>query len=106
MTHTPGPWEIDRNQGDDEFRHCGITTVAKNDHGGHETIATVSMTPPWDVETYDWCILPENAEANARLIAAAPEMLAALKGISSRWDDEDAWEAVEAAIAKATGGEP
>lgn len=47
-------------------------------------------------------------KANARLIAAAPEMLAALKSAiewaeyTGGWDG-DAWSEIRAAIAKATG---
>lgn len=50
--------------------------------------------------------------ANARLIAAAPDLLAALRGllseVSARADDLDILEAVlaaEAAVDKATGGD-
>jgi hypothetical protein len=58
----------------------------------------------------------EEAEANARLIAAAPELLAALKALIIDWDaiDSDAqvpeeindnahWKAARAAIAKVEG---
>jgi hypothetical protein len=58
---------------------------------------------------------PERAEANAALIAAAPELLEALKGILPAFDNEstrtirkvyaDRIEAAEAAIAKAEKGE-
>lgn len=48
------------------------------------------------------------AAANARLIAAAPEMLAALEMVMRRGridDSEEAMNQVAAAIAKAKGGE-
>lgn len=46
----------------------------------------------------------EEAEANARLIAAAPEMLEALEGILAITDrDHAAWNKARAAIAKAKG---
>lgn len=46
--------------------------------------------------------------ANARLIASAPDLLAALKGVQAAWDENrlltsDEAAAVRAAIAKATG---
>lgn len=46
--------------------------------------------------------------ANARLIAAAPELLAALIDVYAnvRSDSPEMWERVTAAIAKATGGQP
>lgn len=64
MTHTKGPWNIDRN----------------NVHAG--TIATLygcRDNTYVDIWSTNW---PENAEqqdANALLIAAAPELLAACK---------------------------
>lgn len=46
----------------------------------------------------------ERTEANARLIAAAPDLLAALKGILAITDrNHVAWHAAHAAIAKANG---
>ena len=47
-------------------------------------------------------------EANARLIAAAPELLEALKAFAYRFagylqTDDDLWSTVRAAIAKAEG---
>lgn len=54
MNHTPGPWQVP------DDNHVGV-------YGGDEQtlIATVARTP--------------DRIANARLIAAAPELLAALK---------------------------
>ena len=50
-------------------------------------------------------------EANARLIAAAPDLLAALNALAAWADhmggwDSPAWEQAEESIAKATGREP
>ena len=52
---------------------------------------------------------PTERDANARLIAAAPDLLAALETLTDaccQWDNQDdpALEASRAAIAKAKGG--
>jgi hypothetical protein len=51
----------------------------------------------------------ECQEANARLIAAAPELLAALQAVADYWAGGDVPEVLDtqmrAAIAKATGGQ-
>lgn len=93
-THTPGPWNVD----------CGAIAMA-----GEIVCSTIPA--------------PESASvaerrANARLIAAAPDMLAALKAalealdasqpIHSRYPEpiarhREATKAAIAAIAKATG---
>lgn len=92
--HTPGPWTADE----------------------WATGYTVSS----DLEHYSVCHLEgcNNAEANARLIAAAPELLAALeafiglpfpmpgqKSSNRGWSDFQAYcDQARAAIAKAKGG--
>lgn len=95
MSHTPGPWH-------QSHRHCGCgmynTQVYTADG---ETIATLHWYPkPKDengsIGTY--------REANARLIAAAPDLLEALEEIVTISDrDHDAWERARAAVAKAKG---
>ncbi len=49
-------------------------------------------------------VATEGAEANARLIAAAADLLAALHELVQRGPSQFAWERARAAIAKATGG--
>lgn len=111
MKHTPGPWLTDRN----------------NAHSGQ--IATIygCLGNDWvEVWTGSWCfedtlLDEERQEANARLIAAAPELLDALQaakntlvafkfqpGEANCWEhhDEENLAMVDAAIAKATGGQP
>ena len=58
-THTPGPWETSRDAVPDG--HTQITVYAE---GSGERVATVFQT-----------------EANARLIAAAPELFEALEDV-------------------------
>lgn len=92
--HTPGPWTIDWNVSRlDIFSADAATLVA--------TLRRSALSPGID----------DTAKANARLIAAAPDMLEALQklcaiqeyGDVASWASE--WDEARAAIAKATGGE-
>ncbi len=98
MTHTPGPWEWRRPAHPDTAgASYSIKTTSEdkwNEYNGY--VATLLANSP-------------NAEANARLIATAPDMLAALKGMVA--DYEEFWgkepggwkntDVARAAIAKA-----
>jgi hypothetical protein len=92
MTHTPGPWKVA-----DRFH------VWTADKVGCEVAAVC-------VENLDDDGLGQ-ADADARLIAAAPELLAVLTWCADRWDkyDEDdapeLGQAIRDAIAKAEGRE-
>lgn len=84
--HTDGPWTVSASDPLDGSRvvHIGTASAA--------------------VVQY------ENAEANARLIAAAPELLAALKAVNSEFYPigdalTDTAKLVRAAIAKAEGSD-
>lgn len=85
-THTPGPWTIDAE---------GNVVV---DGDARATIAWVSS--PDSFENGD-----EPMMANARLIAAAPKLLAALKrlsaGMNSEFDSTPRVKAVEVQAARA-----
>lgn len=70
MPHTPGPWTI-HGWGEDNYE------VNADDE-------TVCNVPGFDDETVD----SDRAEANARLIAAAPELLAACRSLV---DEIDSW---------------
>ncbi|WP_404927116.1 hypothetical protein [Mesorhizobium sp. ORM16] len=70
--HTPGPWRID---------------------AGYEGLVIIGK-PAWK-RSGEWCIATlddllgdhdDEAQANARLIAAAPDMLAALQAIVAKFD--------------------
>ena len=104
MKHTPGPWFLSPDEHEDEpFNGAWNITVP------NRTIASVA---PYD-------FADDTNEANARLIAAAPEMLEALKDALAYFSDrEDADHngrtfvgneemrlatALRAAIAKASG---
>ena len=90
--HTPGPWQTDQAEHDAPYQDIRI-------HAGKGSICCVRID---DAPLHDY-----NAEqrANARLIAASPEMYAALKNLEN--DDGSipahAWALVQSAIAKAEG---
>jgi len=94
--HTPGPWSV------------GSSTVTING-AGHSALAIwppkakagkrgkqICLVAP----IYDW---NETDEANARLIAAAPELLEALRHLREHGVSPRAWDMLNAAIAKAEG---
>jgi len=75
--HTPGPWEIDRTKNYYKpcIRHNGTIVAYMADNGsGH-------------VREADKVLAEATDEINARLIAAAPEMLALLKGLVQDWQE-------------------
>lgn len=88
VKHTPGPWEY-HAVGDSDGETFGI------DHIVYANFGAVEL-----------CCLP--TEADGRLIAAAPDLLAALEYIvgwnPSDWSAETARDLARAAIAKAKGG--
>ena len=96
MSHTPGPWDYDADSrevfGTTEKYNCGwIARVVGNDSDGR---------PLPDAERL----------ANASLIAAAPDLLAACEELLiylGDWDDmdNDTCAAARKAIAKAKGGQ-
>ena len=86
-THTPGPWHVESG---DEVRAADGWEVAYIYGASRQRV--------------DW-------EANARLIAAAPELLEALEAITANaswadWRDLDQILNARAAIAKAKGETP
>lgn len=89
--HTPGPWIAEV---DDNGENLGIMSEA-----GKAVVAGCGCCgSPWSDKTH--------AHANARLIAAAPELLEALKMVlqHGRIDNsEKRMNVVSAAIAKAEG---
>lgn len=75
LTHTPGPW-------------------AHTDYGSIKDANNATVAE----------VLPGGRTADARLIAAAPDLLAALEEVVSLSDrDHAAWDRARAAIAKAKG---
>jgi hypothetical protein len=89
--HTPGPWESIRQfsiNGDQDHLSYDIRPASWN--AGRLAVVTEGNAEP---------------EPNARLIAAAPELLEALKLVrdNARDDSPEMWDKVNSAIAKATG---
>ena len=91
-THTPGPWRVAKHDSLKDVRH-----IDAGPHGyERDTLAIVQG---------------KRSESNARLIAAAPELLSALEALLEQADlgevDDETRPIVEqarAAIAKANGG--
>jgi hypothetical protein len=92
MSRTPGPWEYDAESMQVIAPKCGYHWA--------QSVAVVAEIGRLD---YD------EPEANARLIAAAPELLSALNAMLTHMGmDEDEWtkptfNQARAAIRKATG---
>ena len=92
--HTPGPWKL----------HFWAENVAVSSDRPKprdcETVATVFRGPEQHGnETEE----RRTADANARLIAAAPDLLAALERFVTEDDGPETWRMARAAIAKARG---
>lgn len=97
--HTPGPWRVDPE-------HWGDV----QDANGHEICAVFDENDQGEQWKIGGTITATTREgwANARLIAAAPDLLAALEAImNARWRPEGMSEEnadrARAAIARATG---
>jgi len=85
--YSPGPWAVKHHEETNSY----TVHVAKK------------SWQSWSIAGLNDCT---QDEANARLIAAAPELLEALEGVMY-WDNgKPEWEIARAAIAKATGMTP
>jgi len=102
--HTPGPWKTLS----DEHGHKN-----GNPFGSVRFIATEDANFSGDSPASDdyltsgslICVMRDGPKANARLIAAAPELLAALEKISSNAAESPEWirRIAQEAISKAEG---
>ena len=98
--HTPGPWKVVRHP---RIAHVDSETSVGSGANGMASVAWLTGGRV-------------GQEANARLIAAAPDLLAALEALVLAAPDSDAWsvaatrelraarDLAEEAIAKARGG--
>ena len=100
--HTPGPWSVEDPMGPEI-----LSVIANGDQPVYEWrhIAQLSMEPE---DKSDPSIVEQRA--NARLIAAAPDLYEALKAMFDRWEpdpepyaDRRMWEAARDALNKAEG---
>ena len=100
--HTPGPWTFLEQE----------DTESVGNAGGPLTIcgpANDDLANVYSSDDSTVSIPREQAIANAHLISAAPEMLAALESMVDRWEpdcggtDRRMWEDACAAIAKVRG---
>ena len=93
--HTPGPWHLRlSNNATPHIEHgdCFRDEVGELDN-------RICVMPSEITQSF-------NSFANARLIAAAPDLLEALEHVIY-WDNgKPEWEMARAAIAKATGEQP
>jgi hypothetical protein len=109
-THTPGPWEVDGNKALGAY---GVWTsyATHPGHNGAGYPSQVCSVYSGNKSDFD----RQTRDANARLIAAAPDLLAACQLVLRRWtfdshqqhthswhDMQDCAEIIRAAIAKAT----
>jgi hypothetical protein len=109
VKHTPGPWHLDKEH-DGEYTMIGEPiAIVGGEETGESVRFTVGRTCDYGPHGND------QTEANARLIAAAPELLEACRMLRLQFSDDgtaryslvSAREAVAAAnvaIAKATAG--
>ena len=97
--HTPGPWRLDHSDDVELRNHVGISSES------HSLLAQIVWKMDDDERS-------PSCEANAHLIAAAPDLLEALQSIVKSLADQDDEGMIEhaqpmidarAAIAKATG---
>lgn len=87
VEHTPGPWRIERKDGG------MFNVVAGHDYFTRTFVAFMGANPE-----------EGDTEANARLIAAAPELLEALEAmVATSPIDDEVLPQVLAAIARAKG---
>lgn len=77
--HTPGPWSCER----DPCHFDTLSTVVGGDNSARKGISRQMI-----VDVGGWAEWREQ-EANARLIAAAPELLAACKAVADWWHEHE-----------------
>lgn len=103
MAHTPKLWTCS-DETERIFAGSGDYLVMTNDAHFHVVAAI-----PVPIHNIPWST--QEAQAHARLIAAAPELLEALQHVLLETDDNSTtfhisgtlWQKIDAAIAKATG---
>ena len=84
-SHTPGPWVVNYKPDDEPY-----IIAEQGKAWDNPVICSLyeDVTPEDSITFSPWLKAYPNAEANARLIAAAPDMLAALEGA---WKEMSGW---------------
>lgn len=96
IKHTPGPWHTRCMNAYGDFE---VIAPKENSADGFLVVRTdVSTIRPSEVERI-------HAEHNARLIAAAPELLGVLQNISDFWGNPDVFRQPLSAYARLTGSD-
>ena len=110
--HTPGPWEISAKYG--RRSDGSIAIMTKTPEGEKIPVAYANLTADVPAKVRQEMSCDEESEANARLIAAAPELLYTIRA-AKRWLEtmldfpehrpaaHTMINAIDAAIAKAEG---
>ncbi len=94
--HTPGPWEAYHNTYYDTWSVCDI--------GGQFTLTDLYYLDEETHHRIPYADSGDVVEANARLIAAAPDLLAAAEYFTSEgFDPAEGFRRLKAAITKAKG---
>ena len=88
MSHTPGPW-------------LAIPTTAISRNANTVRMDVVTTSGEWNPAFVAGDILP----SDARLIASAPDLLAALERLAHPMADDEDLDYARAIIAKAKGGQ-
>lgn len=110
--HTPGPWDIIREEQPNDYPLVWVGRKDRRGREGNDYRNSISLVPRHVCQVYDQ--LSEEDAANARLVAAAPDLLGACKAIWNDWGDSlnatdpeaegyATLQLVKAAIAKAEG---
>ena len=76
MKHTKGEWEVDK-----DATHCNYDCV-------NSSMAYRVKTDDWDIAAV-WKDADGDCEANANLIAAAPELLEALQDVLTVFEERE-----------------
>lgn len=115
-THTAGPWEVSSGEINARYiRGIGdVVLIRRNGENDNRYVAFASIDAMGDEWPHPVKTTREEQRANARLIASAPDLLAALKAILAhpRTDNRSIVfmpgdvALAEAAIAKATRATP
>lgn len=105
--YTPGPWHLGNPSRDGEDAYmCEVMTAYATKNAGADIACYDLICRTWSHERLAASVRLSRKEciANARLIAAAPELLVALKAVVAIADRKtDEFDAARAAIAKAEG---